>query len=1149
MAIRNDNQPPTTSTKGSITQTADVQTDRISNISNVSKTISNMQKDVKQRITETKKEVDTGQEISAVQSSMVKVLDKLGETVAALSKGVKSVTIDTAKATKDAIGDYGKAISSDISFNKQNIVAMALAKSTPIYGYFVAKFMETDVFKRAAERMKQSIGNAFGSLAKVFRRGAKAPGKDKNVTGKIPHMAKGGVVQKEGVAKLHAAEVVMPIDKLLDRMDETTAVSKNIGKILSKMTIATASSNKALSAMINHPDETPFGKKRKEGLTKSFFKILREEKERYKDPIEVRQLRELIAIREELGAEMKVWPEVWSRLMAKHPMFRSLAILSKGVGKMIGLVTWKPLYALGKMRGGYKTELSSSTQPLAALNENIGILYAGSMWRYDNMLNLLKAIAVATRDTASYITGKKYGALTGIGTGRWSIAGAVARVFGLIAGGSMQLAGKIPGFGGLGSLGKKLTRKSLSGEYASDYSIGGSEFGRQLGGTEKRPMFVEDVNIDNIRKPFELFYKDKTKHLAKDRKQDKLMLEYTGDQVGIMKKVRKGLKDKSWFKWIFIGFSFLKGIWNKFFGGFQKRLLTWMGIKAGGQIAGSGLLSALGFGGKKKGPVQMDLFGKKKGSLWARTKDFFGKKGPLRKGISSIFGKGGFLSKSITKLWTVGGPFLKMIGSGLKGLLMSGPFWAVIAAAGVGVGIGTLVNKYLIKPWLDKSDKAIKEAAAKTQEKLSQQGSASMSAVRNLDPRKDLEAFKEARRLKLHNIGSTAGRDKNLKGFFGEVYLSEITNAQQAYRDEHLDEYLQYDTDEIQGLRAEWLQKKKFRTRAFREDPEKYGRLREQSFLIYLKQKATPITSAAIQSKLLAYTKERRKALVPAAYKKGKELAGQALAGVQNLAKTGAEYAATLPPKARQAFEVAKQYYIKQFGWTEAQANAVLQGIASTAGDKIDKFSDVETLKKIGLGIYGKAGDMAAQARAGASQYLSTAKTMAGDISTQLSPKAKEAFQTAKKYYIKEFGWSESQADAMLQNIAATAGDKMDMFADPEKLKQMGLNWYQSTSGMRGKIQDKFSAFADTGKIVVNEAKLMLANGEFISDDLGKKIMDSGKALGEKTMQGASAMIHSVNSVTNNVSQSQTSNVGGGSRGANDSSTYFDQSVFQGNYR
>ena len=157
------------------------------------------------------------------------------------------------------------------------------------------------------------------------------------------------------------------------------------------MTFEQAATSRAMSTMVVRQGELMADEKRV-GMVKDFLRAVRAEKERYKDPIEVQQLRAMLAIKEVLGAVIKIWPEVWSKLLMKHPMFRNVMAVTKVAGKLAVLTLWKPVYALFRRRGGYARYLSSSDKPLTAMSQNIGLQFVESMWRYDNMLNLLNLL-------------------------------------------------------------------------------------------------------------------------------------------------------------------------------------------------------------------------------------------------------------------------------------------------------------------------------------------------------------------------------------------------------------------------------------------------------------------------------------------------------------------------------------------------------------------------------------------------------------------------------------------------------------------------------------------------------------------------------------------------------------------------------------
>ena len=134
-------------------------------------------------------------------------------------------------ALYDASKQYANAIGQDFNFNKQSLLALTLAKSTPIFGYFAAKFMETDVFKQAAQRIRENIGGALQTVGQKFGMlmeagwqkikglfGDDKKAKNINKHFKIPSMDVGGYVAKEGLVNVHTAEVIMHLDKVMKQI-------------------------------------------------------------------------------------------------------------------------------------------------------------------------------------------------------------------------------------------------------------------------------------------------------------------------------------------------------------------------------------------------------------------------------------------------------------------------------------------------------------------------------------------------------------------------------------------------------------------------------------------------------------------------------------------------------------------------------------------------------------------------------------------------------------------------------------------------------------------------------------------------------------------------------------------------------------------
>jgi hypothetical protein len=167
--------------------------------------------------------IPASKEMKAVSSS---ILHNVNLAMITLASGMKKITLSTAGALKEVVGDYGRAISEDFSINKQNLTAMALSRITPVFGYFVSKFMQTDVYRRAIDKIKSSFSSVFHSLMSkfggLFHRGGGESDID-SFAKKLPKrprkMQAGGYIAKGGLAQVHAAEVIMPIDTVLDRID------------------------------------------------------------------------------------------------------------------------------------------------------------------------------------------------------------------------------------------------------------------------------------------------------------------------------------------------------------------------------------------------------------------------------------------------------------------------------------------------------------------------------------------------------------------------------------------------------------------------------------------------------------------------------------------------------------------------------------------------------------------------------------------------------------------------------------------------------------------------------------------------------------------------------------------------------------------
>ena len=1057
MAIRGGNMPPggkPPNTPGSITQNADANIDRIGNISNVSKTVSNMQKDVKQRITETQKSVDEGQQVSAVQKSMTTVLDKLADTVGALSSGVKTITIDTAKATKDTISQYGKAISEDISFNKQNTIAMALAKSTPIYGYFVAKFMETDVFKKAAERMKASIGKVFGSVAGMFRKG----GKQKDDTA-IPKMQSGGFVKKGGLTELHAGEIVAPIEKVLQRIDDSISTTKDLAKITEKTALHMTTDLKGYIKSSSSSDKSNMG------IMRSFIRTFKEVGERTftEQPVE-RMARSLLAIQDILGAQIGTWKQVWDEMLANHPTLVKLRLGMKVMSFALSS-PYKITRAFFRVRGfgGYRAKLSKAKNPLKAIAENMASLYVDLMWRLDSMIPMIKLSAQANRDVAAKMTGNVYPRVKGVPKEkRRSIAGVVSNTLtaapslalqgmgGMLGMGGRALGGKFgKGMGAVGKgmgavgrglfwdAGKKKTKKEMAaGAIGESKGGGGDVIGIEV--TDSTLKEIKDQLIDYYTEklPLEFQFKELQNELTYKmlvaynqnqedtrKNSDVLALPYEAaeKQIEELDEQKKGKKkEKKRKKLIDKGYQSMISMSSRLRKYLTKdRIMRWL-IIAGGFI--SAAFSTIGTV------------------------------------IGGLFATGGAIMTAIMGL----GPVIMTA-------LGTAAFWLPVLAALGGAGIGTAINKWVIAPWIAKKEKEKRERQAKAQKK---QDTNYKEAIKQSQIKPKSEADTKALagqhmgkvRRKLHRIGVSAEAQKQMQGigFYGEPEIHDIQQGMHQYRQENIHKYLLYDPDGIAVLRKEFdSNPNSVRTRNMLrgESGIEYGMFRERVFLAWLNYRGDK-------------------------YKIAKDLKS-----------LGPELSKRATQK-RQLAEIRRQQQLGDRTGTKEEM--------MLRGKRTGLVADIQR-KKI-------------EYETKLFQKLNQAKGVSKNWMTKLDSKSKAAFQEAKKYYTEKLGMTDAEADAEIQKFAMKVSDRYGVMINPDTYKTFATGVGDEVRERIPQAQNKLKMIAGEVELVMADGKKVAVENAKALKEHADTLVDAGMKQGAKT---GGQLIQATTNIMQDVKSSQ----------------------------
>lgn len=476
-----------------------------------------------------------------IVSTTNKVLQQLANAVETTASSIEKVASSAIRYTKETLNQYSKQIAQDISINKKNLMALSITQASPVFGYFVSKFFETDIFQRTMQKIKDSFITGLKSVVDKVRGMILGTwGGLKRMVGlkkepfneKIPKMAKGGYVSKGGMTRLHAAEVVMPIDKLLDRIDEK---------------IDARSENKLDSVL------KKFGDKQEEA-NKNFITATKESSEKVSSNVEKLDKsnrtynREIVdslsEIRGALGGFYKgvrAWiGRMFRSFLMNHPAIKAVYNISNWfMGKVRGLINF-PF----TKRGGYKKFLSKDPNAFNATRDILGTTFVFSMDKYDTMIQLLTQQLTATQDMASAITGKKYKTTLFKTYKEFSIAGALARGIGRGAKGIGKIAAweyrgvkKMMGKGG--KTGAKVASQEVSLSNITD------KFGLLLD-VQIKMLYTLKKCCSNIAQN-----KESVEKGLSDEKtfQKKLLKEYyvqnkeTKKTTGFLKHIRNGISD------------------------------------------------------------------------------------------------------------------------------------------------------------------------------------------------------------------------------------------------------------------------------------------------------------------------------------------------------------------------------------------------------------------------------------------------------------------------------------------------------------------------------------------------------------------------------------------------------------------------------
>lgn len=347
------------------------------------------------------------QSASSLLSNLANLTGTLVDHAAKFNREAARVAMDVTKGSLKTITEAGvqfsQQIAQDVNWNKQAIVAQALSRATPLFGYFAAKFMETDVFKNAAENIKKHIGGAFRAVGEKFGtvfaagfdkvRGLFGGQKSANNIKKnfrIPSMAVGGYVAKEGLINVHPAEVVMPIDKVMKLISDRTGGGDSGPQMSSILERLTSMNRDYIDIYQNDKKDNRF-------FMRTFMDALTTQNEDM-----------LVEIKRSLAGNLTIVKSVhmaWQKTLELHPGFRATMIAGEFLYKM----TVSPFKFLFTKRGSiYKTDLPKDVQPIANQTKTLHLIYLGMMWQFDNVKKHLSGMYTSIRDIASKITGNTY---------------------------------------------------------------------------------------------------------------------------------------------------------------------------------------------------------------------------------------------------------------------------------------------------------------------------------------------------------------------------------------------------------------------------------------------------------------------------------------------------------------------------------------------------------------------------------------------------------------------------------------------------------------------------------------------------------------------------------------------------------------------
>ena len=349
--------------------------------------------------------------------------------------------------TKDGLKEMTRELSKDFGVETKNVLAMAMSRSMPIFGYALTRALNNDTIKRFAEAGASGVKNVASSSGEFIKEKlgmAKEKAKEKlsnmkekaqnrhrekelvkKVEGIVPKLAVGGYLKRDSVIKAHKGEIVAPIDKLLDPLQKIadnieklitdfrkylvqsssgtfSANPEDIGSLVPGMGKSKLTRSKIFKSSVdtfhNFVEAITFKlttktrayvksdrEKEEKGMAKAFMTAYRQAWNDVDAPAQERMLRATLEIRNALTNGTKQRALIHESMMAQNKLYRQVFILSKLTYK-IASTPFKVIGRFFKKKGGYASVIPKNLPAQEMTASILGSLYVDSMVKYDSMI-------------------------------------------------------------------------------------------------------------------------------------------------------------------------------------------------------------------------------------------------------------------------------------------------------------------------------------------------------------------------------------------------------------------------------------------------------------------------------------------------------------------------------------------------------------------------------------------------------------------------------------------------------------------------------------------------------------------------------------------------------------------------------------------